>query len=901
MFNVNLPSDTGDVLLTPLWTGLSPELQVLVVLGVVLLPLGLMLWLYCYELKLVSRLTATGLLALRVSVLAVLLLLVCLQPVYAHTTTTTEPGRILVAVDCSDSMGIVDPQRGPLEKLQLARALRLAEGLCPEELLTGWIADLIQKKEPQWIKAAEQQEGPQKQSALKAERQKIYAEVCRRADKLTRSETARRVLADDGAKLLEAMAAAGHKVELIGFHSDAWQVPVEKLAELFPQALAGSDQKEEKKGPDVKDAASAGVRPSAASAYTNLRLPLVRALERTGAENTKVLGIVLLSDGRHNTGEEPSAKADELRASGVPVFPVALGARQPPPDVAMLSLQAPPSVFRNVEVQVEVAFQVSGLGPQDLRLDMHRSGKTKKLLASRTIHHDGTDRHYTEKVPLQMDEVGTYGLTATVTPLSADVKETSSANNAKTTTINVADDTAKVLLVDGEARWEYHYLATALKRDRTIKLDTVVFEQPRVGPKRSPEELEKMGSPRQQLPSGPDALAGYDCIILGDVSPAQLPIAERVRLEKFVADRGGTLVLVAGKRSMPLAFPAVQTNGEPDPLRKLLPIEAPQVVASPGGLPVQLTHLGSNTKFMEMDSDPGLNKAIWSGLQKHYWAVVGRVKPGATSLATLSDDTEKDLAQRERESALFAWHRYGNGRVLYVGMDSTWRWRFKVGDLYHHTFWGAAIRWAAADKPLMTGNEFVRFGTPQPVYAHQDDVKIEVHFNDAVGQVKPELLAGARLIRLGNKTTKEQPMALVPLVRRPAQPRVLDGRVQNLPPGEYAIELVIPDVADKLLAPAEPGKPPAPLRSHFTIRTPDSPELIDLQTDWSGLEQIAAKSGGKLFSPEDAAGLIELLKKQAVSHVEHYEQKLWEWWVLLVLVLSLLAIEWVTRKLSGLP
>ena len=59
---------------------------------------------------------------------------------------------------------------------------------------------------------------------------------------------------------------------------------------------------------------------------------------------------------------------------------------------------------------------------------------------------------------------------------------------------------------------------------------------------------------------------------------------------------------------------------------------------------------------------------------------------------------------------------YGLGRVLFVGIDSTWRWRYRTGDLYHHTFWGDTIHWAAADKSLGTGNDFVRFGTSRKDY-----------------------------------------------------------------------------------------------------------------------------------------------------------------------------------------
>jgi hypothetical protein len=162
------------------------------------------------------------------------------------------------------------------------------------------------------------------------------------------------------------------------------------------------------------------------------------------------------------------------------------------------------------------------------------------------------------------------------------------------------------------------------------------------------------------------------------------------------------------------------------------------------------------------------------------------------------------------------------------------------------------------------------------------------------------------VIQPGQSGETDKAVALVPLSRRPAQPRALEGRIGNLPPGEYAIELVMPDYADKLLANRQRqlpgrGEPGKPMRAHFTIRPPDSKEMIDLETRWPLLEEIAAKSGGRLFTAEDAGELVDLLVKQSVRNSERYEQKLWQWWVVLVLVLAFLSVEWAGRKLAGLP
>jgi hypothetical protein len=281
-----------------------------------------------------------------------------------------------------------------------------------------------------------------------------------------------------------------------------------------------------------------------------------------------------------------------------------------------------------------------------------------------------------------------------------------------------------------------------------------------------------------------------------------------------------------------------------------------------------------------------------------------RAKPGATSLAWVPDgaDEKKPISERERNQTVIARHNYGFGRVLFVGLDSTWRWRYKVGDVYHHRFWGQAIRWAAADKPLVVGNQFLRFGTPQPVYRQGQEVDIVSRLTEQWGPIKPDFLAGARIIRVGEgPDKKEQAVALVPLQPRPAQPRVLDGKVRDLPAGQYAVELVIPEQADRLLAPPEKDKDPRPLRAAFTLLPPESREMIDLETRWPLLEDLATRSGGRVFQPEDAQELAGLLANQYIPSVEHHEQRVYQWWILLPVIVGLLTLEWVARKWAGLP
>ena len=119
--------------------------------------------------------------------------------------------------------------------------------------------------------------------------------------------------------------------------------------------------------------------------------------------------------------------------------------------------------------------------------------------------------------------------------------------------MQIVDDQASILIVDGEPRWEFRYLETALHRDERVKVDVVVFRQPFMG------LLPDAFFPRSltcRTTSGnleESPFSKYDLVIVGDVSPQQLTEDGWRWLDRYVRDEGGTLVLAAGKRSFPFS------------------------------------------------------------------------------------------------------------------------------------------------------------------------------------------------------------------------------------------------------------------------------------------------------------------------------------------------------------
>ena len=783
------------------FAGLPGVLQISLLLLAFALALGVVVALYRLEMRRIPARFAFALLALRSLLVVAVLGALLFDPKLARTRRENVPGRVLVAVDTSESMIVRDLERPLPEKLRIVRALGLARDGAND------------------------------------------AELAARHDALTRAEIAERILRSDGGKLLEELRKK-HSVEVVG----------------FDQTLASI--------PKSGDSGQA----------TDLRLPLNRAGEMASDESSRLVGVVLLTDGRHNWGGSPMPAASRLAARNTPIFPVVMAPDEAPIDVAITEAQAQATtVFQGSRVPVEVAVRATKwpAGPIVVTLEVpadEPEGRPQKV--TETIQHPGGEATYRLTLRAKLDAAGPR--TITVAASSESAVDRFPGNNKRTLRVNAVKERARTLLVDGEARWEFHYLHTALGRDPNMDVRSVVFRQPRIT-EATDDAVRKVGLPARTMPADPEALAAYDCIILGDVEPEQFGVVERERLEKYVAEGGGTLVMVAGKRAMPLEYAALEN----DPLRRLLPLREPKAWSEKLGFRPAPTTDGSKSWFLQLAENRGESQGVWEQFPPHFWAVTGEPKAGAEVLAAADG------------KPLIARQNYGFGRVLYVGFDSTWRWRYKVGDRYHHRFWGQVAQWAASDRLLPTTNPSgtIRFGTREPTFKPGQRVEIVVRTTEGAKVLSPAALKGARITRLAEKS-----VTIVPLVAPEGRPSELIGTANDLPPGKYRVELEIPEWAEQLLNPA--GKR---LGSDFEVLALDGEEMLELSANRPLLDELATATGGKVFEPDQCKELIETLLAQSSVVERRTVRPLRSSWWSFAFVLLLLCAEWSVRKWAGLP
>ena len=160
--------------------------------------------------------------------------------------------------------------------------------------------------------------------------------------------------------------------------------------------------------------------------FTDLSLPLAACLETAGVGEGRLLGVVLLTDGRQNVGDPPAKKALEAGRARSRFTPSPWGPKSPRRKPTILALTAPPAVHKGDAAPVDVHFRVAGLRDQDVIVELFRGAGTTedaRREAHRPPRRQGRPAsRLRESYQVKMDTAGPQALTATVHPADPNVK-----------------------------------------------------------------------------------------------------------------------------------------------------------------------------------------------------------------------------------------------------------------------------------------------------------------------------------------------------------------------------------------------------------------------------------------------------------------------------------------------
>ncbi|MGB2828875.1 MAG: hypothetical protein WBD75_00770, partial [Phycisphaerae bacterium] len=638
----------------------------------------------------------------------------------------------------------------------------------------------------------------------------------------TRADLARDLLLGASVKAPGSRAAEPLLSALAGKYTVALYTFASKPTKVDREAYARSAAPGESPAAPNAAASPAEEPASAEQAATlldeHLQTNIAAALEKvtTDLAGLDLAGVVLVSDGRHNTASPVEPLAKQLGLQHAPVCPIVMGSRNPPIDASILALEAPDTVTTKDKVLVAAEVKLDGLAGHDAKVTLWDGDKAVDSKDIRVA----VDSLRT-RVELA-DQPGTAGLHAYRVEIAPLPKEVLTTNNSFPATVSVTDDRTKLLLVEGWPRWEFRYIKNLFEtRDSSVKLQYVLFRPDRIAevPSRPamsasatrPPEL----SQATALPENQEEWNKFDVIILGDVAPSMLPAEAQEAITQFVTQRGGTLVVVSGPKFMPHHYGNT-------PLAEILPVRCDAsdslFLASPERVfRIGLTVEGQAHTILREKVDPTENVQVWQSFPPIFWRhAVTATKPGATVLAYAvpipppdflkpaaseaggnapKDGDEATLRRREafeRENPLLALHNVAAGRVLFLGFDSTWRLRYGVGDTYHHRLWGQILRWATANK-LPAGTDFVRIGTDRTRYPTGQPVQVRAKIlRTDYSPVQSDTVA-VKILSTDGKTLRQ------PLKYVEGSNGMYEAEVKGLPGGTYRVELDAP-AAQPMLA-----------------------------------------------------------------------------------------------------
>ena len=636
------------------------------------------------------------------------------------------------------------------------------------------------------------------------------------------------------------------------------------------------------------------------SAGENQRTDLTGALEfvanHVPAEN--LAGIIILSDGCHNTASSPDSIAKQLARQQVPICAIRIGGTKVPRDNAIMNVVYPTSIFLGEKLSIEVELQANDYKERELELELHSK---QKIVASKKIFIN-TDR-FKSKVKLQItpDKNGIFSYKVKLKELAG---EATTKNNTWDISVAVTDDRTNVLLIDNHPRWEYRYLRNLFHgRDKSVQLQHLLI---------SPDSVEGMATV-VSVPASADREFGddhatefplnkkewskFDVIILGDLSPDILTDELIETLSYCVKERGALLICIAGQLHMPHAFNSQK-------LQELLPIKyenTPGTEVPP--YKIGITAYGRHHTIMQQSESFSENTQIWQKFPPMYWRLpINGVKDEANIVAYAKTiinkqdelfsvaQTLRSQKEQRAKDALIVVQKKGIGRVIMLNMDRTWRLRYGYGDNYHHQFWKQVINWGIGDK-LRSGNDFVRLGTPEITYTNNDKITVMVKVQDK--EFKP-VNNGTFHLTISTKGKNIRKRLLRYKEESAGKYEVIFDPFTEA--GRYTAQLFNADLID--LGVVKKGES---VSTEFIIVSSKAPiEISELAARDDVLRRIVELTNGKM---NGLLGINSFISKFGDGNrfiTINKDIAIWDSFGVLVLLLSLISIEWVVRKLGGL-
>lgn len=667
-------------------------------------------------------------------------------------------------------------------------------------------------------------------------------------------------------------------------------------------------------------------RLSAAGFQTNHSAALRDAVDQY--QGRRIGALIVLSDGQPtNPGAAGRLATAVEYARRIPRLAVMYGDPTPPRNVSVTSLRAPREVREGSGARFQVILTHRNLEGKDVevRLYARQAGEawpenlleqppleTKTVQLVQADEQDPTaasDARGVQTVTIDhephVDDLGEYVYRAVVVQREDELTD---EDNYADAFVKVSDQKIRILLVSGDSGWEFQYLRRYFHGQEDLyrlsvwqqNADPEVNQTASTGMRltRLPRNLRELidsgsgdtpaaeatGSGAEDAEAEDHIPPGYHVVILYDPYPSKNGFDEEFLklLNEFVTIHRGGLCYIVGSRNSydVLSDPAAK------PLADLLPVEIAENEVDvariihetrPQAWPLDLTSYGIDHPVTRLESASEENRSVWSVMPGVYRTQsVLRIKPGARVLARNSNPTKKTVLKNQPEPLLAA-QTVGSGRVLYVGMDESWRWRFIEDGYYHRRFWSNVVRYLA---PLDARQVVITTGGDR--FSAGDRISLEVEAFDR--EYKP-LRQETLTVRMKDVNTGE----------------ITEHELEAIEnrPGRYSLDIVAERTGTyELTVPESVADRNRQASKQIVIELPRA-EARRSEANPRPLRTLASKPEFFLTAAE-IDQLAERLPAENLTTIDNEVHTLWDTGAMLLVVLSLLGVEWFVRKRNNM-
>jgi len=632
---------------------------------------------------------------------------------------------------------------------------------------------------------------------------------------VTRSEWVERALGSDLWQALEANGANEVVVQSFGTPSEE------------PGVLSGSD----------------------------LEAPLSELIER----ETNLRAVVMMSDGDFNIGQPPVAAAQKLRLRGVPLFPIPVGSDERLPDLDLLAVSAP--TYGIVGENVQIPFTIRSSLDRQVRTIVRLRDDSGRERTKDIILPPNTETY--ESILWRLEKEGSSTLELSIPVADGEIIAT---NNERKFTIAGRPERIRVLIVETLPRWEYRFLRNALMRDPGVEISSLLFH-PQLGVGGGEGYLDA-------FPSKLEELAQYDVIFLGDVGVAsdQLTSEQCALIRGLVENQASGVVFMPGPQGN--QFSLLNTE-----LADLMPVILDETrkegFAESLASPLNLTTEGRSSLLTMLGETEEENPEIWRRLPGFYWhAPVIKAKGGTEVLAV-----NPNRGGKFGKIPLLVTKTAGNGKVLFMGIDSAWRWRRGVEDLYHYRFWGQVARWMSYQRNMASGQRVRLFFSPERPEPGST-VTLNANAFDPNGA---PLQAGTVAVDI---TSPDGSTQRISLQKSENAWGAYSGRFRVDLPGAWQLRATASGAEDK------------PLETTLIAQGVDI-EKVGQPARPEVLEEMARISRGRVIQPAQLGDIVKEITALPEPRPMENRILLGTHWGTLAALVALLGIFWAGRKLNG--